>query len=104
MGSVFKDDLDKRVKVLDPICPLDNLQTDFSPEPQRPDPGHQLLGMRLIPPDAPYPGILVPEDLQEILGPIAVLNSDGRDTTARSKPNVSSRIGRLRPLTCLCMS
>jgi hypothetical protein len=102
MGSVFKDDLDKRVKILDGVCLLDNLRADFWPEPQRPDSGRQLLSMRMIRPDAPYPGTLVLEDLQETLGPMAVLNTDGLDTTVRSKPTVPTRIWRLRPLTCLC--
>jgi hypothetical protein len=62
MGSVFNDDLDKRVKVLDAICPLDNVRAEFSPGPQRPDPGHHLRGIRLIRPDAPQPRTLVPKD------------------------------------------
>jgi hypothetical protein len=79
MGSVFKDDLDQRVKVLDTICPLDNLQAEFSPGPQRPNPGHQLSGIRLIRPDAPQPGTLVPEDRQETLSAMTVLDTGGRD-------------------------
>ena len=54
---------------------LDNLQAGFSPGPQRPNPGHQQPELRLIRPDAPQPEALVPEDLQEILGAIAVLDT-----------------------------
>jgi hypothetical protein len=79
MGSVFKDAVDKRVKIPDAICLLDNLPADFSPRPQRPDSGHQLPGIRLIRLDAPQPGTLVPEDRQETLSAMTVLDTGGRD-------------------------
>ena len=67
------------VKVLDAICPLDNLQAEFSPGPRRTNPGHQLPGIRLIRPDAPQPGTLVPEDCQETLRAMTVFDTGGRD-------------------------
>jgi hypothetical protein len=79
VGSVFKDDLNKMVKVLDAVCPLDNRQGKFSPGPQRPDRGHQLPGIHLIRPDALQPGTLVPEDCQETLRAMTVFDTGGRD-------------------------
>jgi hypothetical protein len=59
--------------------PLGNFQANFPPGPQRPDPGHEFTGVCAISPDAPQPRELVPKDIQQMFGAIAVLSTGRRD-------------------------
>ena len=66
-------------KAFGPLRPLDNLEADFPPGPQRPHPRQQLPSVRTISPNEPYPGESMPEALQQQLCPVAVWHTGSRD-------------------------
>jgi hypothetical protein len=65
---------------------FDNLEPDFPPRPERPQPGSKISSIRAIRPDQPYPGELVPQHLQHTSRPVAVLHTGGGDDYCQDQP------------------
>jgi hypothetical protein len=76
----------EHLEALAAFRPLDNLEPDVPPRPQRPQPGGEVSGIHAICPDQPYAGELVPQHLQHALGPVAVLHTGGRDRYRQDQP------------------
>ena len=66
--------------------PRDNLQVHRSIETQPSHPIDQGASIRLIRPDAAQPREPVPEDLQQALGPVAVLDTGRGDDYGEEQP------------------
>ena len=70
----------------DAVAAFGDLQADWSLRPQGPNPVDQSTGIRAIRPDEPEPPILVAEDGEELLRPIAILDAGSRHHPRQDQP------------------
>lgn len=85
-GPLHNPPLRQELEALGALEPLHNLEPYFPPGPQRRRPGDEVASIRLIRPDEVPAGELVPEDVQQVSGPIAVLHTSSRDHDGQEQP------------------
>lgn len=78
MATLDAPPFGKHVAACEAFKSFDHLQADFAPGPPGPHPGSELTHLGLIGPDQPHARTLVPQDRQETLGPVTVLDTGGR--------------------------
>src|SRR5215510_13609669 len=85
-GACDKPALGNNHKPLDSVGTLGNLQANGSVRPQPLDPFYQRPGISPVRPDVPPARIPMPETLQELFRPIAVLHTGGGDHHGADQP------------------
>ncbi|HEX9872226.1 MAG TPA: hypothetical protein VGC99_27235 [Candidatus Tectomicrobia bacterium] len=95
-GALHAPPLGQYVEALEAFEPFDDHQGDSPPGPPRPHPGDELASVGVIGPEQAEPRTPVPEDLQELLGAIAVLPTGRRDHHTQEQ---AERVDHNRPRT-----
>jgi hypothetical protein len=68
----------KHVEAFEAFKSFDHLQADVAPGPQGPHPGSELTPIGLIGPNQSQARTLMPQDREETLGTVTVLDTGGR--------------------------